>query len=43
MSFRRFIDMAAQRGDLIVIDTPVHTTYEAANVAHALDGRPVLF
>ncbi len=42
MSFRRFIDMAAQRGDLIVIDTPVHTTYEAANVAHALDGRPVL-
>lgn len=43
MSFRRFIEKAAQSGDLVVIDRPVHTTYETANVAHALEGRPVLF
>ena len=43
MSFRRFIDMAAAAGDLVTIDRPVHTTYEVANVAHALEGRAVLF
>lgn len=43
MSFRRFIEKAAESGDLITIYRPVHTTYEIANVAHALEGRPVLF
>lgn len=43
MSFRRFIEMAAASGDLVTIDKPVDTTYEVANVAHALAGRPVLF
>jgi len=43
MSFRRFIQMAADSGDLLTIERPVSTTYELANVAHALAGRPVLF
>lgn len=43
MSFRRFIDTAAATGDLVTVDHPVDTTYEIANVAHALEGRPVLF
>jgi UbiD family decarboxylase len=43
MSFRRFIEMAADSGDLITIDKPVATDFEVANVAHALEGRPVLF
>jgi UbiD family decarboxylase len=43
MSFRQFIENAAASGDLITIDAPVDTTYEVANVAHALEGRPVLF
>lgn len=43
MSFRRFIEKAAASGDLITIERPVHTSYEIANVAHALEGRPVLF
>lgn len=43
MSFRGFIDQARESGDLIVIDRPVSPVYELANVAHALEGRPVLF
>ncbi len=43
MSFRRSIDNAAASGDLITISQPVDTTYEIANVAHALEGRVVLF
>lgn len=43
MSFREFISQAADSGDLVTIDTPVSTEYELANVAHALDGRPILF
>lgn len=43
MSFRKFIRQAEESGDLIKIDRPVSTSYELANVAHALDGRPVLF
>ncbi|MCI0398965.1 MAG: UbiD family decarboxylase [Chloroflexi bacterium] len=43
MSFRSFIQQAAESGDLMTIDRPVSTTYELANVAHALEGRPVLF
>ncbi|MCL4261566.1 MAG: UbiD family decarboxylase [Anaerolineae bacterium] len=43
MSLRKFIEQTAVTGDLITIDTPVDTTYELANVAHALKGRPVLF
>jgi UbiD family decarboxylase len=43
MSFRHFLDQAAQTGDLIEINKPVSVQYELANVAHALEGRPVLF
>ena len=43
MSFRRFIERADAAGYLIAIDRPVDTTFEVANVAHALEGRPVLF
>lgn len=43
MSFRDFIHLAEQNGDLVTINKPVHVDYELANVAHALDGRPVLF
>ncbi len=43
MSFRDFIRQATESGDLITIDKPVSTAYELANVAHALDGKPVLF
>ena len=43
MSFRRFIERADAAGYLVTIDRPVDTTFEVANVAHALEGRPVLF
>lgn len=43
MSLRRFIEQAAASGDLITINREVDTTFEVANVAHALEGRPVLF
>lgn len=43
MSFRTFLEQAAHSGDLITIDKPINTTFELANVAHALEGRPVLF
>jgi 2,5-furandicarboxylate decarboxylase 1 len=43
MSFRNFIQQAAASGDLITIDRSVSTTHELADVAHALEGRPVLF
>jgi UbiD family decarboxylase len=43
MSFRHFIEQAEASGDLVTIDRPIDTTYELANVAHALEGRPVLF
>jgi UbiD family decarboxylase len=43
MSFRRFIEKAAASGDLITISRPVNAIYELANVAHALEGRTVLF
>jgi UbiD family decarboxylase len=43
MSFREFIEQTAESGDLIIIDKPVSVMYELANVAHALEGRPVLF
>ncbi|MFO7662635.1 MAG: UbiD family decarboxylase [Chloroflexota bacterium] len=43
MSFRHFIEKVRQSGDLIEIDRPIDTTYEVANVAHALEGKPVLF
>lgn len=43
MSFRQFIEQAAAAGDLTTIDLSVDTTYEVANVAHALEGRVVLF
>ena len=43
MSFRDFIQQATHSGDLVTIHRPVNVEYELANVAHALDGRPVLF
>jgi UbiD family decarboxylase len=43
MSFRRFIEEAAARGQLTTINQPVDTTFEVANVAHALEGHVVLF
>lgn len=43
MSFRRFIERADRAGHLVTIDRPVNTTFEIANIAHALEGRPVLF
>ncbi|RMG99002.1 MAG: UbiD family decarboxylase [Chloroflexi bacterium] len=43
MSFREFISQAAKSGDLITIEREVDTNYELANVAHALEGKPVLF
>ena len=42
-SFRDFIERAAENGDLVTVARPVSTTFELANVAHALEGRPVLF
>jgi UbiD family decarboxylase len=43
MSLRRFIEKAAASGDLLVIDKAVDVRFEVANVAHALESRPVLF
>ncbi len=43
MSFRQFIQRASEEGLLVNINRPVDTVFELANVAHALDGRPVLF
>ncbi len=43
MSFRQFIQQAEASGDLVTINHPVDINYEVANVAHALEGRPVLF
>ena len=43
MSLRSFIDKTAESGDLLIIEQPVDTTFELANVAHALEGNFVLF
>jgi 2,5-furandicarboxylate decarboxylase 1 len=43
MSFREFIRQADEGGILVTINRPVSTTLELAQVAHALDGQPVLF
>lgn len=43
MSFRRFIDRANASGDLVIVNKAVDTNFEVANVAHALEGRLVLF
>lgn len=43
MSLRDFIERAAASGDLVRIERPVSVEHEVANVAHALEGRPVLF
>jgi UbiD family decarboxylase len=43
MQFRQFLKETSKTGDLITIHQPVDTTFEVANVAHALEGRPVLF
>ncbi|HID50709.1 MAG TPA: UbiD family decarboxylase [Anaerolineae bacterium] len=43
MSLRTFLDQAAASGDLVAIEKEVNTTFELANVAHALEGRPILF
>lgn len=43
MSLRDFLQQAAQSGDLITIKRPVQVEYELASVAHALEGKAVLF
>ncbi len=43
MSLREFIRKIRESGDLVIINKPVDTILELANVAHALEGRPVLF
>ena len=43
MNFREFIQQTAVSNDLIAINKSVDSTFELANVAHALEGRPVLF
>jgi UbiD family decarboxylase len=43
MSLRRFIEKAAAGGELVVINKAVDVRFEVANVAHALEGRAVLF
>jgi len=43
MSIRNFIDKIAGSDDLVTIDQQVDTTFELANVAHALEGKLVLF
>ena len=43
MSLRDLIQKAAESGDLITIEQPVDVTFELANVAHALEGKAVLF
>jgi UbiD family decarboxylase len=43
MSLRKFIASAQTAGFLQRTSRPVSTRFELANVAHALDGRPVLF
>ena len=43
MDLRRFIAKSRSEGLLRVIRRPVSPRFELANVAHALDGRPVLF
>lgn len=43
MSLREFIRKTDESGDLVIIKRPVDTKLELANVAHALEGRPVLF
>jgi UbiD family decarboxylase len=43
MNFREFIQQTAVTNDLVPIDRPVSLQFETANVAHALEGRVVLF
>lgn len=43
MSLRDFIEQVEASGDLLTISKPVDVHYELANVAHALEGRAVLF
>jgi 2,5-furandicarboxylate decarboxylase 1 len=43
MSMRQFIEQAGENGALITVERPVSVDFELANVAHALEGRPVLF
>ena len=40
---RAFLEQARHSGDLVTIDRPVSVRFELANVAHALEGKPVLF
>ncbi len=43
MSLRDFVDRAQSAGYLQRVTRPASTRFQLANVAHALDGRPVLF
>lgn len=43
MSLRDFVKMSRENGILVEINRPVNIKFELANVAHALEGQPVLF
>ncbi|PIE80202.1 MAG: hypothetical protein CSA11_08705 [Chloroflexi bacterium] len=43
MQFREFLKHTTQTGDLVTINKSVDTHFEVANVAHALEGKPVIF
>jgi len=43
MNVREFLEETAVSDDLTTINKPVNVKYELANVAHALEGRVVLF
>lgn len=43
MQFREFLKQTAETSDLITINKTVDTTFEVANVAHALEGKLVIF
>lgn len=43
MSLREFIIKSSKQGNLVEINRPVNVNFELANIAHALEGRPILF
>ena len=43
MNVREFLEETAVSNDLITINKPINVKYDLANVAHALEGRVVLF
>jgi len=43
MQFREFLEQTVETDDLVTINKSVSTNFEVANVAHALEGKPVIF